>query len=462
MTTNTLETIYGGGAATLSAQTQRYAQVREQFLKHFGATPTYLRTPGRINLIGEHTDYNGGFVLPVALDRDVLFGVRPRSDAMVRVRNVEAGFPPFSFELADEIPAAPQGDWSNYFRGAGQEIYRRFGRHATLRGMDVLVSAAAPFGVPRGSGLSSSTALTVNAALALVTLNEIDISRPDLAHLCSEAEWYVGTRGGMMDQFSALLCRRDHALFLDCRPSPGGVYAFDHIPVPDSIQIVLLDSGVHHQNVRGEFNQRVAECKIGVRLLQQRYPAIARLRDVTPGTLGIDEADFWPVIENAWPSSATSAELVHRGLDSDWLQDLIADHRLSTDAIFRVLPRCRHVLAENARVQAGIEALRKGQVETFGRLMLAAHSSMSNDYGASCVEADTLVEIVSGQPGVLGARITGAGWGGGIVALVERGCAKAWTGYVREAYRNAVGLDCEILICRPGDGAGQALAPGAS
>ena len=462
MKKDSLETIYGGDAATLSAQTRRYAQVRQQFLEHFGATPAYLRTPGRINLIGEHTDYNGGFVLPVALDRDVLFGVRPRSDAIVRVRNVEAGFPPFSFELADEIPAAPQGDWSNYFRGAGQEICRRFGRHARLRGMDVLVSAAAPYGVPRGAGLSSSTALTVNAALALVTLNEIDISRPDLAHLCSEAEWYVGTRGGMMDQFSALLCRRDHALFLDCRPSPGGVYAFDHIPIPDSIQIVLLDSGVHHQNVRGEFNQRVAECKIGVRLLQQRYPAIARLRDVTPGTLGVDEADFWPMIEDALPVSATSADLVHRGVDGEWFQNLIADHRLSSDAVFAVLPRCRHVLTENARVQAGIAALREGQVETCGRLMDAAHSSMSGDYGASCTQVDTLVEVVGEQPGVLGARITGAGWGGGVVALVERGCAEAWTEDARTAYRNAVGLDCEIFICRPGDGAGEVLWPDAS
>jgi galactokinase len=460
MNAHALSAIYGRDDAVLTAQARRYAQAGERFTDRYGpGSIAFFRTPGRINLIGEHTDYNGGFVMPVALDKDLLFVVRRRQDALIRAINVEAAYPPFSFELSSDIPSAPSGDWSNYFRGAGQELCRRFGDRVDLRGMDLLVSGSPPHGVPRGSGLSSSTALTVNAALALVELNEIDIPRADLAHLCSEAEWYVGTRGGMMDQFSALLSQRDHALFLDCRPSPDGAYALDRVPLPDSVQIVLLNSGVHHQNVRGEFNQRVAECKVGVKLLQREWPAITHLRDVTPETLELSEADFWEMLEEALPAQATAAELIQRGLDRSWLDELIADHRLDADARFDVLPRCRHVIAENERVLAGVTALRAGQVERFGQLMDVAHLSMSEDYGASCPEVDTLVEIARGQPGVLGARITGAGWGGGVVALVRRGYAESWIDDVRAEYAKATGLECELHLCRPGDGAGQVHDP---
>jgi galactokinase len=447
--------IYGDDSALLAAQTERYARARQGFVAAFGSGPSvFLRTPGRINLIGEHTDYNGGFVLPVALDRDVLFLYRPRTDAVVRVVNVEDGYSAFSFELSAQIPPASHGDWSNYFRGAGQEICRCFADHVAVRGMDVLVSGSPPFGVPRGSGLSSSTALTVAVALALVTRNEIDIERADLAHLCSEAEWYVGTRGGMMDQFSALLSRRDYALFLDCRPSAGGVYTLDHVPVPAGIQIVLLNSGVRHENVRGEFNQRVAECKIGVRLLQTRYPSVDLLRDVTPEALGVGGAEFWATIHDLLPAQATAGELVHCGLDEDWLHDLMADHRLDPGGSFAVLPRCRHVLSENARVLDGVAALRGGHVKRFGELMDAAHASMSKDYGASCPEVDALAEIARRQAGVLGARITGAGWGGGVVALVRRGLAETWIEDIRAAYHAATGLTCTVYVCRPGAGAG--------
>jgi galactokinase len=455
MEQHSLQDIYGDNADLLAAQLERYARARREFVTCFGAEPAaFLRTPGRINLIGEHTDYNGGFVLPVALDRDVLLLFKPRDDALVRAVNVETGFPEVSFRLSDQIPPAPHGDWSNYFQGAGQEICRQFGAQAKVRGMDVLVSGAPPFGVPRGAGLSSSTALTVAAALALVIRNEIDVERSALAHLCSEAEWYVGTRGGMMDQFSALVSRRDYALYLDCRPSPGGDYTYDHVPIPSGIQIVLLNSGVHHENVRGQFNQRVAECKIGARLLQARFSSVTQLRDVTPQALGLSESAFWAVMEETLPARATAAELVDRGIEREWLRDLIADHRLDEQALFAVLSRCRHVITENARVVDGVAALRAGQVERFGALMNEAHASMSADYGASCLEVDALAEIVRGQEGVLGARITGAGWGGGVVALVRHGCAQQWIDAVGTAYQRKTGLDCTTYVCRPGDGAG--------
>jgi len=438
-----------------AAQAARYKHLQEIFGERYGPGPVRLfRTPGRINLIGEHTDYNGGFVMPVALDRDVILGVRARDDTTVRVSNAEPSFVSFTFDLSSNIPCGPQGDWRNYFQGAGQEICRRFGDCQAIKGMDVLVSGHGPFGIPRGAGLSSSTALTVSAALALVTLNEIEVDRADLAHLCSEAEWYVGTRGGMMDQFSTLLCRRDHALFLDCRPVEDE-YEFDHVPIPNSVQIVLLNSGVHHENARGAFNQRVAECKIGVRLLQRTYPEVVQLRDVTPSALDLSESDFWAMLEEELPAQADVDELVDRGIDGEWLQHLIADHRLETGTPFAILPRCRHVIRENERVLAGVTALRAGQMKTFGLLMDAAHTSMSNDYAASCYEVDTLVSIVRQQPGVLGARLTGAGWGGGVVALVQRTTGAAWASSVQATYRASTGLDCTTLVCQPGSGASE-------
>ncbi len=453
---------YGHEADLLEAERSRYAALGQRYLDHYGPGPVrYLRTPGRINLIGEHTDYNGGFVMPVALDRDVLFAARPRPDALVSVANLEEQFPPFSFSLSTDIPRAPRGDWRNYFQGAAQELCRRFGERYDLKGVEILVAGSPPLGVPRGAGLSSSTALTVNAALTLVARNEIEIERAELAHLCSEAEWYVGTRGGMMDQFSALLCRRDHALFLDCRPSLDGVYYTEHVSVPDAVQVVLLDSGVHHENVRGTFNQRVAECKIGVRLLQQRYPQVAQLRDVTPIQLELAEDDFWEMIEEVLPVRATRSELVAAGVVPEWLEEIIADHGLPADPTFAILPRCRHVITENERVLAGMTALRAGQVETFGLLMDAAHASMSVDYAASCPEVDTLVSLVRQEPAILGARITGAGWGGGVVALARRAAGTAWIDRVSTAYRASTGIDGRILVCRPGSGAGEvAYEPG--
>jgi len=233
-----LERVYGAAA---EAQQARYSAALAAFARTYGPGPVHaFRAPGRVNLVGEHTDYNHGFVLPVALDRDVLLLARPRPDGIVRLHNIEPEFAPRTFTIGPTIPTAPPGDWSNYVRGAAQMVARHappappVHGGASVCGMDALVVAAPPHGLPRGAGLSSSSALTVAAGLALAHLNGWQPGPVPFARLCSEAEWYAGTRGGIMDQFIALLARPGHALFLDCRPQTGvigDVVAGDHMLV---------------------------------------------------------------------------------------------------------------------------------------------------------------------------------------------------------------------------------------
>ena len=197
------------------------SEALDAFSAQFGQGDVRLfRVPGRVNLIGEHTDYNHGYVMPMALDKDIVFVARPRADAIVNLRNVDPErFPSRNFAISAEIPRSPLGDWANYVKGAAQALRQATGRE--LCGADILASGQAPWGVPAAAGLSSSSALTVVAALTLAALNGIDLPKLALARLCSEAEWYVGTRGGIMDQFISILAERDRALLLDCRPRPG-------------------------------------------------------------------------------------------------------------------------------------------------------------------------------------------------------------------------------------------------
>jgi len=442
-----LERIYDEGA---EAQQARYSAALETFTQVYGPGPVHgFRAPGRVNLIGEHTDYNGGFVLPVALERDVLLLARPRSDSLVRLHNVEPAFPPQTFTIGPAIPSAPRGDWTNYVRGAAQMVAQEYGLRITdyalrnasppVRGMDALVVAASPHGVPRGAGVSSSSALTVVAALALAWLNGWQPDPVPFARLCSEAEWYVGTRGGMMDQFIALLARPGHALFLDCRPQGVDQYTFAHVRLPSKVRIMVADSGVHHANVRGEFNLRVAACRAGVACLRARYPGIAKLRDVQE----VDWAELAPLL----PEALAVAEARVRGADLDGVP-------LPTgDAALRVRACCRHVHSENARVQATVAALEAGDVATAGRLLNEAHTSARDDYEISCPELEVLVEAARAVEGTAGARLTGAGWGGCIVALVHQEAVAQFEVEVSRRYREATGREAAIFACSAGGGA---------
>ncbi len=443
-----LETIYGDGAAEQAA---RYEAALAAFHAIYGPGEIYIfRAPGRVNLIGEHTDYNHGYVLPAALDKDVLLLARPRSDRLVRLRNVEPDYPPVAFEATAVIPAEPVGSWGNYARGAAQRLAQHFGRD--LVGFDGLAAGAPPFGVPRGAGLSSSSAFTVVVAVALVHLNRgadaecgnssfiLHPSSFTLARLCSEAEWYVGTRGGVMDQFIALLGQRDHALFLDCRPDAEGRYCTEPVALPQGYHLLVVNSGVRHHNTGGGYNRRVAECRAGVALLRAKYGAITHPRDV--------ESVPWADLEPLLPEATTAAELAGRGIA---LGDIPG---LTADAPLKVRARCRHVWSENHRVLAAMAALRAGDVIRLGQLLNEAHASARDDYEISCPELESLTTAAREVDGVAGARLTGAGWGGCIVALVRADAVLAFEAHVAEKYHAETGLDAAIFDCRAGPGAG--------
>jgi galactokinase len=436
---HSLTKLYGPDA---TAQRERYRQAADRFLTAYGPGEIlYFRAPGRVNLIGEHTDYNHGFVMPVALDKDVLLLARRRTDGVVRLTNIEDQFGPVRFSINPSIPPGPAGDWGNYAKGPAQAMAQRLGR--PLLGLDGLVVGQPPAGVPRGVGLSSSSAVTVVCAVAFAYINDWSPDRVTMAQFCAEAEWYVGTRGGMMDHFIALLGQERHALFLDCRPDQHGAYTTEQIPLPQGYAILIADSGVRHCNVGGGYNQRVAACRAGVKLLQKTYPNTTHLRDV--------QQIPWTELETMLPQQVTIGELAAQGVD---LGDLPG---LAGDTVLKVRSRCRHVWTENERVKAAASALQRGDIKAFGALLDAAHASARDDYEISCPELEILVKTAREVDGVLGARLTGAGWGGCIVALVEDEAAPAFSAYVSQKYLARSGHETSIFSCRSAPGAGVAL-----
>jgi galactokinase len=431
-----LESIYGDG---VRRQAKRYRSALGHFSDLYGEGLTYVfRAPGRVNLIGEHTDYNHGYVLPVALDRDTLLLARPRNDETIVLHNVESHYPPVTFSISPEIPPAPRGDWGNYVRGPAQLLSSRAGR--TLQGIDALIAGAPSFGVPRGAGLSSSSALTVASAVALAYLNDLPSAGMEFALACSEAEWYVGTRGGIMDHCIALLGQRDHAMFLDCRPEPDGSYRTEHVPLPADYRLLVVNSGVRHEHTRGEYNHRVAACRAGVALLRQVFPSITHLRDL--------QSMPWDQLSPLLPEEVTAGELWVRGFDLGDLPGLTSDVRL------KVRSRCRHVWTENARVLAAMDALHACDVPRVGRLLDEAHASARDDYEVSCPELECLVAAAGEVDGVAGARLTGAGWGGCIVALVHADAVSAFEAHLSGCYRTRIGREAAIFACCAGPGAG--------
>jgi galactokinase len=377
-------------------------QLLEDFRARFGSLATVYRAPGRVNLIGEHTDYNDGFVLPAAIEFYCWVAAAPRSDRNLVIHSenfnetVEANL--------DSISATGKKHWSNYPLGVAWALE---GARKRLRGANILVSGD----VPLGAGLSSSAAIEVAVGFAFLHLSGHAINRIELAKLCQKAEnEFVGARVGIMDQFVACYGRSSQALLLDCRS-----LEFTLVKLPPGIQLVICNTMVKHEIASGEYNLRRAQCEEGVRMLRTVMPKIRALRDVTLAQLE-----------------------QYRGILDP-----------------QVYARCCHVITENARVMSAVQALESGDIRAIGPLMRDSHRSLRDDYEVSCPELDLMVEIAAAQHGVIGARMTGGGFGGCTINLVESDAVDAFIPNVAAEYFSKTGLNPEIFVSSASDGAGQ-------
>lgn len=388
--------------STSLPETRRVHLLRE-FNRVFSAAPTQLtRAPGRVNLIGEHTDYNEGFVLPAAIDRAAFIAARPRSDRQLRVYAVQKEE---QVEIAlDELrPDAIQG-WAAYVAGMADFVQQSATGGQTLVGADLLIDGD----VPQGAGLSSSAALEVAVGATLLGLAGIELDRIALAQAGQHTEHtYIHVKSGIMDQMISALGKRQHALLIDCRD-----YSVQPLPLRADAQIVVCNSKVKRELAQSGYNQRRAECDEAVRLLQAVLPTITTLRDVTPEQL-----------------TAHAALLPGN-----------------------VLQRARHVVTENARVLASADALKRGDLQRFGGLMNEAHVSYRDDFEASTREIEVLVKAAQSVPGVYGSRLTGGGWGGCTVSLVDNQAVDRFCSIVCEMYEHEVGYAPEVYVCTAADG----------
>jgi galactokinase len=382
--------------------TTRMQAVRDEFARVFSGECTLVRAPGRVNLIGEHTDYNEGFVFPVAIDREVRYAVSPRDDRKVVLRSLNFDAES-EFSLSNITKDADQ-PWSNYVRGIAA-VLQEAGH--VLRGMNAVIEGD----VPLGSGLSSSAAMEIGALLAFEAVSGFQIEPVSAARLAQKAEnQFVGVNCGIMDQFISRLGKKGHALLIDCRS-----LSYEPVPVGgDEVRIVVADSKVKRGLVDSEYNKRRAECERAVVLLSGRLSNIGALRDVTP-------------------------------------EQLVAHADLLADVTLR---RARHVVTEDDRCLRSVEALRAGDLEAFGKLMNQSHISLRDDYEVSCRELDLLVEAAWAVSGVLGSRMTGAGFGGCTVSLVRADAVDRFRAEVSQAYEQATGRSPEIYVCSAEDGAG--------
>ena len=384
-----------------SSKLKVQTDIGRRFAEIFGEEPAIVvRAPGRVNLIGGHTDYNDGYVLPVAIDRSILVAAAPRDDRQVVIHALDFG-ESAEFSL-DDIEHDRVKTWSNYQRGVAYFLEER---GIELPGLNVVVVGD----IPIGSGLSSSAAVEVSLAYTWQVLAGFRLSRVELALLCQRAEnEFVGINCGIMDQFVSALGQRDHALLIDCRSLD-----YQPVPLPPEAAVVVADTMKRRGLVDSEYNTRRRECGEGVRILQRYLPQVQALRDVSV-------AQF----------KAQSSKL----------------------KVQKVRQRCRHIIHENERVLKSVAALRAGDLDAFGQLMNESHASLRDDYEVSCPELDIMAEAARKVDGVYGSRMTGAGFGGCTVSLVANEAIENFRGQVAAVYEEATGIVPQIYVCRAEDG----------
>jgi galactokinase len=386
------------------------------------------RAPGRVNLIGEHTDYSGLPVLPVAIDRSTIVVAAANTSDGIEVSNADAAWPSRRFAIERQIPPYETGDWANYVKASIQAVIDRFPERSKFRGASMIVGS----NVPPAAGLSSSSALTVSTAIMFMTINGLTLDPIDTATMVARGERYVGTHGGAMDQSVSILGRRDHALFIEFDP-----IRVRSVKMPANATLVVADSrevADKSGKVRAEYNRRVVECSLAARILGRalKIDGVKIFGDVVRAIPNWDLADLIKRLAAAAPAHL-GADLREAasifGVSPAALEAELLGHGenrivLDPNRPLEVLKRARHVLSETERVIRATGALEAGRLGEMGQLMNASHQSLADDFECSTAGLDAIVECAR-RGGALGARLTGAGFGGSIVALCDAASADA-------------------------------------
>jgi galactokinase len=371
-----------------------YQSVRNHFVDRFKKEPFLVRSPGRINLIGEHTDYNDGFVMPAAINKEIIFAIAPSDDSISKIFALNFG-ELYEIDLDDPQPVSDPA-WANYLLGVLRQLVDR--------GFP-LKSFVCVFGgnIPAGSGLSSSAALECGFAFAMNELNALNLSRLEIAKIGQWSEHnFVGVRCGLMDQFANMMGKENHVIQLDCR-------SLEHQYFPIHLQdysLVLFNSGVKHNLASSEYNIRRAECEEGVQILQKSNSSIKSLRDASLKMLNDNRSSF-------------------------------------SDDVYN---RCKYIIEEIERVQLASADLQQGDLHAFGKRMFETHEGLSKLYKVSCEELDYLVSLVENNPEILGARMMGGGFGGCTINLVKNSTVKSTIDQVSSAYRKQFNIDIESYV----------------
>lgn len=422
-----------------------------------------VRAPGRVNLIGEHTDYSALPVLPIAINRSTIIVARATSAHEFSIYNANRSYPQREFKLARNIPPFPTGDWANYVKAAVQGVIDHFTNRGTevarLQGARMVIDGR----VPTAAGLSSSAALTVSAALAFMAVNGLKLPAIETAALVARSEWYVGTMAGGMDQAASLLGQRDHALFIEFGPLRARP-----VKMPPEAAVVVADSrevADKSGKVRAEYNRRVVECGLAARFLARALKLngvrglgdvvkrlgdwnaadlIAALRETAPERLSPD------LVEAASRLGLSAQVLAHEMLGDDDLRVVLDERRP-----LEILKRARHVFCETERVVQAVRALEAGRLTEMGALMNESHRSLAEDFDCSTAGLDRMVGCAR-RAGALGARLTGAGFGGSIVALCDADHAPGVIAALDRDYYSPLQLAPEsaraVLHASPGAG----------
>jgi len=362
-----------------------------EFRRRYGVAPTFLvRSPGRVNLIGEHTDYNDGFVLPLAIDRATWIALRPRADGVVDLHSLDFS-EAVTFPAADPARGGPA--WGEYAKGVAEQLAKA---RLPAAGFAGVVGTD----VPVGAGLSSSASFSLAVARAFHAVGGFPWDPAAMARLCQRVEIErVGVNCGIMDQLVIAAAQEGQALVIDCRS-----FATHPVPLPSGHAVVILDTRKSRTLAGSAYNERRAQCEAAA-----KFFGVRALRDVTSAQVAAAQSRLDPLV---------------------WR-------------------RARHVVGENERVEQAAAALQSGDAAQLGRLMNASHESLRADYEVSCAELDEISALARAQPGCLGARMTGAGFGGCAVALVESGRADALVAAVAAGYRNRFNVAPLLYVTRP-------------